>query len=403
MKILRTFLGLGLGIACWAHADHAFAQTCYVNMPVTACSGYNTGGTGTAWVISGGEWNSNAASYSTIGGGYLNSLPSGCDLSTISGGEDNVMYCSGSYGPSHSATIAGGTGNQIWGIPNSSTTSYSNTIAGGRQNTITGVSYSSIGGGYLNSTTGPYSTIAGGYDNSASGYYSAIAGGYNNAASGWSSFATGYGNTSAGATSFAGGYLANADKDYCFVWSDGQVSNLDCSINYGSATTNVFVVGAVHGAQFVTGTDAGGNAHAGVYVGPSGGSWVSMSDRNRKNGFQNVDPQDVLEHVLAMPVTTWRYNGEPSGVTHMGPMAQDFWAAFHLGDDDHGIANIDAEGVAVAAIQGLYREVTRRDETIAAMSARTASLEKANVEADKRVVSLEKRLEAIEAQLGLKK
>jgi beta-xylosidase len=44
-------------------------------------------------------------------------------------------------------------------------------------------------------------------------------------------------------------------------------------------------------------------------------------------------------------------------VRHLGPVAQDFHAAFGLGSDDRHIATVDADGVALAAIQGLNRKV----------------------------------------------
>ena len=53
----------------------------------------------------------------------------------------------------------------------------------------------------------------------------------------------------------------------------------------------------------------------------------------------------------------------------MGPMAQDLYAAFSLGESDTGIDTIDADGVARAAIQGvnqkLEKELKARDEKIA--------------------------------------
>ena len=56
-------------------------------------------------------------------------------------------------------------------------------------------------------------------------------------------------------------------------------------------------------------------------------------------------------------------------IRHMGPMAQDFYAAFGLGTDDKHIATIDADGVALAAIQGLNQKLTdelaRKDTEIA--------------------------------------
>jgi hypothetical protein len=45
----------------------------------------------------------------------------------------------------------------------------------------------------------------------------------------------------------------------------------------------------------------------------------------------------------------------------MGPMAQDFRAAFELGSDDKRISTVDADGVALAAIQALYRLSQEKD------------------------------------------
>jgi cell shape-determining protein MreC len=52
---------------------------------------------------------------------------------------------------------------------------------------------------------------------------------------------------------------------------------------------------------------------------------------------------------------------EPAGRKHIGPMAQDFYAAFGLGDSDRYIALGDGQGVALAAIQALYQVVQERD------------------------------------------
>ena len=60
-------------------------------------------------------------------------------------------------------------------------------------------------------------------------------------------------------------------------------------------------------------------------------------------------------------------------------MAQDFFAAFHLGEDNLHINTADAQGVALAAIQGLYQitqdEFTARDSQIAQLQARLSALE----------------------------
>lgn len=62
-------------------------------------------------------------------------------------------------------------------------------------------------------------------------------------------------------------------------------------------------------------------------------------------------------------------------------MAQDFRAAFDLGDDDKHIATVDADGVALAAIQGLNQKVEdqakalrERDERIGQLEAELSEL-----------------------------
>ena len=76
------------------------------------------------------------------------------------------------------------------------------------------------------------------------------------------------------------------------------------------------------------------------------------SDRNAKEAFESVDPYAILAAVARLPIERWSYKGEP--VRHLGPMAQDFAAAFGLGADDRHIFPLDAAGIALAAIQGLH-------------------------------------------------
>ena len=60
-----------------------------------------------------------------------------------------------------------------------------------------------------------------------------------------------------------------------------------------------------------------------------------------------------------MAVQTWAYTNS-AGVRHLGPVAQDFKAAFGLGSSDKHIATVDADGVALAAIQGLNQKVEQQ-------------------------------------------
>jgi hypothetical protein len=84
------------------------------------------------------------------------------------------------------------------------------------------------------------------------------------------------------------------------------------------------------------------------------------SDRNAKENFQPVNPQTVLEKVAALPISEWNFKGDAS-TPHIGPMAQDFHAAFGIGPDDKHIATVDADGVALAAIQGLNQKLEAKN------------------------------------------
>ena len=75
-----------------------------------------------------------------------------------------------------------------------------------------------------------------------------------------------------------------------------------------------------------------------------------------------------------MPIDTWSYIGEAEHVRHMGPVSQDFWAAFRLGMDDKTITNIDEAGVALAAIQGLNQVMQEKDAQIRAQQREIRSL-----------------------------
>jgi hypothetical protein len=103
-----------------------------------------------------------------------------------------------------------------------------------------------------------------------------------------------------------------------------------------------------------------------------GSTWANGSDRNSKEAFAAISPRAVLEKVSALPITEWKYKVEADGTRHLGPVAQDFHAAFGLnGADDKHIATVDEEGVALAAIQGLNQKLEQdareRDAEIGAL------------------------------------
>jgi hypothetical protein len=72
-------------------------------------------------------------------------------------------------------------------------------------------------------------------------------------------------------------------------------------------------------------------------------------------------------------------------VPHIGPMAQDFYAAFQVGPDDKHITMVDADGVAFAAIQGLNEIVKEQSAELA--------------DKTKEIETLKKRLDQVEKAL----
>jgi hypothetical protein len=118
------------------------------------------------------------------------------------------------------------------------------------------------------------------------------------------------------------------------------------------------------------------------------GAVIESSDANAKENLIAVDGQDVLVRLADVPITTWNYTADGDTVRHMGPMAQDFHAAFGLGPDERHIAPLDANGVALVAAQELYRIVQAQD-------ARIAQLEQQNADLEARIAALEASVEAL--------
>ena len=277
------------------------------------------------------------------------------------------------------STISGGVLNMIEGG------GFQSIISGGSGNTIQGAARATISGGWKNliGPSGSYATIPGGVENQALGLYS-----------------------------YAAGYLARARHPGSFVWADST------GVEFGSTANNQFLIRAAGGVGIGTtnpvaplhlrgtgqtmavidsshtmGTWLGINNSAGGFrwsiissgsgngegagrllfftsqandtkmrLEPNGnliidGVLTELSDRNRKENAESVTPSDVLEKVLALPLRTWNYRDDETKARHLGPMAQDFSAAFGLGSDERHIATLDVSGVALAAVQGLNEKL----------------------------------------------
>jgi hypothetical protein len=249
---------------------------------------------------------------------------------------------------------------------------YGVTIAGGGvAGSVNQVSanVSTIGGGFLNNIQASEATIAGGYNNTiqGTGSGSCISGGEANIIQSiYGTIPGGYGNTVTGPYSYAAGRNETASGFGSFVWSDGNAAT-------ASTGDHQFIVRCTGGASFYT---ANGTS-TGVQLAGGGGSWSNLSDRDAKENFAPVDARGVLEKVAEMPITTWNYKAQAGGTRHIGPMAQDFYTAFGVGEDERHITTVDEEGVALAAIKGLNGKLQEKDAEIQALKRRLDKLERA--------------------------
>ncbi len=353
--------------------------------------GYAARAIGDESTVSGGKENTAEADFATIGGGAYN-LAQGQN-SLVAGGHSNLAISVGNViggGASNRtefsyAVVSGGSdntaigaGSSIGGGQNNLASNVGSRVSGGWYNhargvfaTVGGGDYNiasnrtaTIGGGHRNRASALDATVSGGWDNHATGEQSAIGGGRSNHATGqYAAIPGGYENA-ATTYAFAAGRRAKANHEGAFVW--GDATNADIA-----STADNSVTFRCHGG--VRFTSGGEGVNETVAWAPGAGSWTFSSDESLKEDFTPVDAQVVLEKVAALPLTEWNYVGYKQ--RHIGPMAQDFHAAFPLvGSSDTAINSLHLDGVALAAIQGLYAEVSNQKSEVSRLQAENAEL-----------------------------
>ncbi len=214
---------------------------------------------------------------------------------------------------------------------------------------------------------------------------SATATGNTTLASGLFSTAIGFGTVAAGSSSFAGGDGASAQGSQALAFGLRASASGAGSVALGnraattatgtgsfifadrsSANALVSNVPNEFGARFAGGfylyTRA--DLSTGAALAASGSSWAALSDVHAKENFREVDGEDLLEKLARVPVREWNYKAQDASFRHMGPTAQDFRAAFGLGDFPLRINTIDADGVALAGVKALGARTTALRATI---------------------------------------
>lgn len=327
----------------------------------------------------------------TIAGGGRSGAPLNCGRT---GNQTCAHTVTGNFG-----TIGGGRGNRVDALLG--------TVAGGASNSATEL-WATVGGGDMNIASGQGAVVPGGVLNEASGNFSMAAGVRANAIH-QRSFVWNDGGAGALPTVSAS---SNREREFKVMASNGirfndnLTTNTDLDVSIGPRPDSVFAtyLGLINtggsratiakfhnsGVMVFNNTPASETSSANFRfdgsntVSPrfiltgangahltAGGTWTNGSSAAFKEAFERIDSVSILDRLLALPMATWRYRDSAEG-RHLGPTAEDFAAAFGLGDSSQHIATVDADGVALAAIQGLAQRSESRE---AALEARIAALE----------------------------
>lgn len=191
--------------------------------------------------------------------------------------------------------------------------------------------------------------------------------------------AIGLQNSASGNFSLALGKNARAKNQGAIVISDAS-AGFSSDSAYSTAN-NQLTMRFAGGARVFTNQ----GMTSGVEISAGGGSWSAVSDRRKKENFEVLNTENILQKVAQLPLTSWNYKSQPATTRHMGPMAQDFYAAFGLDGigNDTTINSSDIDGVNMAAIQALEKRTRQLQEEndqlkakLEAMDAKMASIEK---------------------------
>ncbi len=359
--------------------------------------------------------------HNIIEGSRANGVISPARGATISGGgsvnDADPLYTTGGSNrvDDHYGAIGGGFDNQAGSQTASASDAAFATVGGGYKN-VAGGGSSVVSGGKGNVASGSFSTVSGGTTNEATGFRSTVSGGATNCAGGDGSWVGGQSAKTRVGTDADDGICAPSSGDSngdegSFVWAD-QSSNAD----FVSAQSNQFIIRAANGVGIntnsiggstemvvqsldggttfqlrtlsnksgslsvsdTTGTmsvltaPTGGSDRLQVLGGSggtatltNGGTWTNASSRSYKENFSAVNAADVLSRLVALPIMTWDYIGSAEGL-HMGPVAEDFKESFGLAGDGKSISTVDADGIALAAIQGLNAKLETENDALRA-------------------------------------
>ncbi len=315
-----------------------------------------------------GDSNTVTEGWSSILGGRRNAVFGG--QSTICGGWNNAIEVNAGY-----SVVGGGYQNELTG------NAHNSVIAGGQENSCTEM-YGAIGGGIYNIASAWYTVVGGGWGNEVSAASATVAGGFDNSARG-------------GAAAVGGGAYCQASGDYSAI-PGGRFDTVTANAHYSMAfgrevyvdVSNqvVFFDGTNHGRLGISRDDHDGGINHPIHVGTNtnngngayltaGGTWTNGSSREFKENFQSLDRDELLASIAAMQIDSWNFKNTDE--RHIGPIAEDFVAAFDVGTvresdgqrENQYLSASDVAGVSLAAVQVLLEKIEQLETRIAELEA----------------------------------
>ena len=296
-----------------------------------------------------------------------------------------------------SGNFALATGEFTSSIGNGSTAMGSNTEASGKYSTALGMR--SIASGDYSTSMGDH-TIASGDFSTAMGEYTTASGDYSSAmgkntkAPGYASFAIGSNSIASGANSIAMGMNAstnNHTNSFCIAGAPGDVAATNSADNQMMMRFNNYTF-------WISSSNY-------AYLIPSSNGWAYTSDKNKKEKFQELDGETVLNKIAGIPFYSWNFKANDTRqYRHYGIMAQDFYRAF--GKDDYGyigndttVSPLDLLGVAYSGIKALEKRTEILQKENAQLVQEIISLKEMKVAVKK----LQQSIEAINQHAAVKK
>lgn len=224
--------------------------------------------------------------------------------------------------------------------------------------------------------------------------------GKNNYVVGGINIVMGYGNLSPSNQSVCIGSSCNVVGNRSTVFGyHGATSNLKGGFVFADASSSAattpsiafqFVVRSIGGVVFYSDS----TNTTGVTIFPGSGSWSVVSDVHKKENALPVDDEAILRAINELKIVSWNYKSQSKSIRHIGPMAQDFYEKFHVGENNVSISSIDIDGVILSGIKALSKnmeEVESNLSTLDALKLKVKTLENTAI--------LNERLDAIEAAL----